>query len=61
MEKNKIIVFWFRRDLRLDDNAGLARALALGYPVLPIFIFDEEILMQLQDKGIDVFITSIRL
>ncbi|HAF33701.1 MAG TPA: deoxyribodipyrimidine photolyase, partial [Sphingobacterium sp.] len=50
MEKNKIIVFWFRRDLRLDDNAGLARALALGYPVLPIFIFDEEILMQLEDK-----------
>jgi len=50
MEKNKIIVFWFRRDLRLNDNAGLTRALASGYPVLPIFIFDEDILMQLEDK-----------
>lgn len=50
MEKDKIIVFWFRRDLRLDDNTGLTRALASGYPVLPIFIFDEDILMQLEDR-----------
>jgi len=37
-------VFWFRRDLRLDDNAGLAHALSSGRPVLPIFIFDPAIL-----------------
>ncbi len=37
-------IFWFRRDLRLDDNAGLSHALAAGRPVLPIFIFDPAIL-----------------
>lgn len=39
-----MIVFWHRRDLRLDDNAGLAAALVAGEPVLPLFIFDREIL-----------------
>lgn len=34
----------FRRDLRLEDNAGLSHALASGRPVLPIFIFDPSIL-----------------
>lgn len=37
-------IFWFRRDLRLDDNAGLSHALACGQPVLPLFIFDRTIL-----------------
>lgn len=37
-------VFWFRRDLRLDDNAGLLHALSSGRAVLPIFIFDPAIL-----------------
>jgi deoxyribodipyrimidine photo-lyase len=37
-------VFWFRRDLRLEDNAGFSQALASGRPVLPIFIFDPFIL-----------------
>jgi len=41
---------WFRRDLRLKDNAGLYHALTSGLPVLPIFIFDTEILDQLEDK-----------
>ncbi len=51
MDKGSAIaVFWFRRDLRLDDNAGLYHALKCGLPVLPIFIFDKEILSQLQDK-----------
>jgi len=40
-------VFWFRRDLRLDDNAGLFHALNNGAEVLPIFIFDDNILSQL--------------
>lgn len=49
--KNKISVFWFRRDLRLEDNVGLCKALASGFPALPIFIFDETILGQLEDKN----------
>ncbi len=46
----KINLFWFRRDLRLTDNAGLFHALKEGLPVLPIFIFDAEILDDLVDK-----------
>ena len=40
-------IFWFRRDLRLNDNVGLFHALNSGEEVLPIFIFDETILSQL--------------
>jgi len=43
-------VFWFRRDLRLDDNAGLFHALREGNSVLPLFIFDTNILNDLEDK-----------
>ena len=48
--KPTIAVFWFRRDLRLHDNAGLYHALKSGYKVLPLFIFDTDILDQLDDK-----------
>src|SRR6218665_3311870 len=48
--KKKISVFWFRRDLRLHDNAGLYHALKQGDPVLPLFIFDTTILDRLEDK-----------
>ena len=44
---DKIAVFWFRRDLRIDDNTGFSEALRSGSSVLPIFIFDTEILDQL--------------
>ncbi len=43
----KVSVFWFRRDLRLHDNVGLFHALQAENPVLPIFIFDKEILENL--------------
>lgn len=45
-----LAIFWFRRDLRLTDNAGLYHALKSTLPVLPIFIFDTEILDKLEDK-----------
>jgi deoxyribodipyrimidine photo-lyase len=41
---DKVNVFWFRRDLRIDDNHGLYQALVSGLPVLPVFIFDPAIL-----------------
>jgi deoxyribodipyrimidine photo-lyase len=44
-------IFWFRRDLRIEDNAGLYRALSSGDKVLPIFIFDPEILEKLASKN----------
>jgi deoxyribodipyrimidine photo-lyase len=40
-------IFWFRRDLRLTDNTGLYEALTSGEEVLPIFIFDSNILSEL--------------
>ena len=43
-------LFWFRRDLRLQDNAGLYHALKENKEVLPIFIFDTQILDKLEDK-----------
>jgi deoxyribodipyrimidine photo-lyase len=46
----KISIFWFRRDLRLDDNVGLYQALIEKGNVLPLFIFDKEILDKLPDK-----------
>ena len=40
-------IFWFRRDLRMEDNKGLFDALSTSKNVLPIFIFDKNILDQL--------------
>ena len=48
--KNKISIFWFRRDLRLEDNVGLYHALESGFPVIPIFIYDPDILDKLENK-----------
>ena len=47
ISKQEITIFWFRRDLRLQDNTALFYALNSKYPVLPIFIFDEAILNEL--------------
>jgi deoxyribodipyrimidine photo-lyase len=44
-----ITIFWFRRDLRIEDNTALAAALDKGIPVLPIFIFDRHILNELAE------------
>lgn len=43
----KVNIVWFRRDLRLDDNVGFYKALHGKFPVIPIFIFDSEILNEL--------------
>ncbi len=47
----KITLFWFRRDLRLEDNTGLFYALQQEKNVLPLFIFDRNILDKLEDKS----------
>ncbi|EIA10573.1 cryptochrome/photolyase family protein [Flavobacterium frigoris] len=44
MNKQEVTFFWFRRDLRLDDNVGLFQALQSNYPVIPLFVFDDLIL-----------------
>ncbi|MFY8091176.1 MAG: cryptochrome/photolyase family protein [Chitinophagaceae bacterium] len=49
--QHTISIFWFRRDLRLQDNASLYHALKSNKNVLPIFIFDTEILGKLDQKN----------
>jgi deoxyribodipyrimidine photo-lyase len=48
--KPAVNIYWFRRDLRLYDNAGLYHALKSDLPALPIFIFDRNILDLLENK-----------
>ncbi|HTN47368.1 MAG TPA: deoxyribodipyrimidine photo-lyase [Flavipsychrobacter sp.] len=50
MSINNVNIFWFRRDLRLEDNAGLFYALKQPDPVQPVFIFDTAILSELEDR-----------
>jgi len=58
MSEEAINIFWFRRDLRFDDNKALYHALEADNPVLPIFIFDKTILDDLEDKD-DARVTFI--
>lgn len=54
----KVSLFWFRRDLRLDDNTGLFYAYQQEKNVLPLFIFDKNILDKLEDRD-DARVTFI--
>lgn len=58
MTTTEISIHWFRRDLRLNDNAALYQALKNSENVLPVFIFDTEILNKLEDKN-DARVTFI--
>ncbi len=53
-----ISIHWHRRDLRLFDNAALSHALQGGLQVLPLFIFDTDILNHLEDPD-DARVTFI--
>ena len=44
------VIHWFRRDLRLEDNAALSAATHHGAEVVPVFIFDKAILEKLEDE-----------
>lgn len=45
------VIVWFRRDLRIDDHAALFHAARLGVPVLPVFIFDTDVIDRLPSDG----------
>lgn len=52
-------IFWFRRDLRLDDNRALFEALS-NAATLPVFIFDKNILSELpKDDARVTFISAL--
>ena len=48
--ENKLALFWHRRDLRINDNHGLIKALTSGHKIIPIFIFDTTILSKLKSE-----------
>lgn len=50
-QRPRVAIHWFRRDLRLNDNHALYEALGSGVPVLPLFIFDKNILDKLEDRA----------
>lgn len=50
MKKQEVSIFWFRRDLRLDDNIALYHALKSEHIVIPLFIFDTDILSSLPEN-----------
>jgi deoxyribodipyrimidine photo-lyase len=58
MPTDTIVIHWFRRDLRLEDNHALYEALKSGKKVLPVFIFDSDILRKLSEKS-DARVTFI--
>jgi deoxyribodipyrimidine photo-lyase len=53
----RVSIYWMRRDLRLEDNTALSKALHSADPVLPLFIFDQNILEELPED--DARITFI--
>ncbi len=57
----EISIFWFRRDLRLNDNKGLFYCLKENSNVVPIFIFDVHILKSLpkEDKRVNLIFDVI--
>lgn len=50
LNAENLCIFWFRRDLRLIDNTALYYALKSPFKVLPVFIFDKNILSKLENK-----------
>ena len=60
---DKIVIFWFRRDLRLNDNNGLFHSLKLNSKVLPIFIYDKNTLDKLKnsDHRLDFIESSLKI
>jgi deoxyribodipyrimidine photo-lyase len=62
INKTTYSVFWFRRDLRIEDNHGLYQALVNSENVIPVFIFDTNILSQFDvenDKRIAYILQKI--
>lgn len=59
-----LTVFWYRRDLRIEDNAGLYEALkAENSVVQPVFIFDSDILARFpnpQDRRVSFIYEAVR-
>jgi deoxyribodipyrimidine photo-lyase len=62
MIKEKVAIVWFRRDLRLEDNTALIASLSAHENVLPLFIFDDDILGELpkNDPRVNFIYTNLK-
>jgi len=62
MNAETVSIFWFRRDLRLHDNAALYHALAVNKNVIPLFIFDTQIIDELEphDRRLQFIYASLK-
>ncbi|MDH4069429.1 MAG: DNA photolyase family protein [Ignavibacteria bacterium] len=47
----KPVIVWFRRDLRVDDHPALTHAASSGAPVVPLFIFDSDLIRRIPSDG----------
>jgi deoxyribodipyrimidine photo-lyase len=54
-------IFWFRRDLRLNDNPALLAAIAESDEIIPVFILDSRQIEKLGDKGKAYLAQSLHL
>lgn len=45
------VIVWFRRDLRVDDHAALTHAARIGTPIVPVFIFDTDVIERIPSDG----------
>ena len=63
MKNEKIAIVWLRRDLRVYDNMALEAAVASGMRLLPVFVFDTEILEKLpskEDRRLEFILRNLR-
>jgi deoxyribodipyrimidine photo-lyase len=60
--KNERTIFWFKRDLRTEDNTGLYHAVSEGREILPIYILDDDILENytLRSKRLGFFFDALK-
>lgn len=60
--QNQTALFWFKRDLRVEDNTGLYHAASENKEVLPVYVLDDEILSgyRSDSKRLSFFIDALK-
>ena len=42
----KVVILWFKKDLRLSDNTPLLKAINSGFHIIPLFVIEPELWKQ---------------
>ncbi len=48
--KEHVVLWWIRRDLRLWNNPAFSAAISTGLPVIPVYILDERLLVEPENR-----------